>query len=200
MMNKKISIEKFNFLIDTLSDKYKIKAPTAFENEGRYSYDDDVRYSEIKKFEDIVFNKKSSGSPKEILLPIVHTIAIQVENSTIETVKYEDDRDILIFLHPCDIHGITRTDDTFKNDAFYQNRRKKIKFVMMECTKDGWDSCFCTALNTNKTDNYSLALKVEGDMVYLSSKDEALNEHLKDLENLENFNFNFVEENKIEVN
>lgn len=198
-MNKRVSMKKFNSLLETLSSKYKIMAPKVFEKEGRYSYDDDVRYGEVKSFEEIVFEKKSTASPKEVLLPIVHTLSVQVGESVVETVEDKDERDILVFVHPCDIHGITRIDNTFKDDAFYQNRRKKIKFVMIECISGGWDSCFCVSLNTNKTDNYSLAMKVENGEILLSCKDETFNEYLEELENIEKFEFKFVEKNKIEI-
>lgn len=198
-MKKKISIDDFNFLIQKLSKKYRIIAPKAFENEGRYSYDEDIRYSEINSMEEVVFNKKSGGSPKEILLPIVHTISVQVKNQTISTIHEKDEREVLLFVHPCDIHGITRIDNTFKNDEYYQIRRQKIKFIMIECVENGWDSCFCASLGTNQSDNYSLALKIENGNVMVSCKDNFLNEYMENFDDCSDFKFNFVEKNRITV-
>ncbi|MGL4989220.1 MAG: 4Fe-4S dicluster domain-containing protein [Cetobacterium sp.] len=198
-MNKQFSAEEFNLFLDKISKDYKVIAPKAFENEGRYSYNDDVRYSEVKRIEDVVLDKKSNGSPKEILLPIVHTVSVQIGDKVIETIEEDDKRDILLFIHPCDIHGITRIDNTFKNDEFYQIRRKKIKFVMMECLKDGWDSCFCTALGTNKSEDYSVALRVEDGKVFATFRDEFLKDELMNVEDSPEFKFNFVEKNKIDV-
>ena len=45
-MKKKISIDDLNFLIQQLSEKYRVITPKAFKNKGKYSYDDDIRYSE----------------------------------------------------------------------------------------------------------------------------------------------------------
>lgn len=199
-MNKKISIEKFNSLLNILSNDYKIMAPKAFENEGRYSYDDDIRYGEIKKFEEIIFDKKSNASPKEIILPIVHTLAVQVDDRIVPTMEINgDEKDILVFVHPCDIHGITRLDNTFKDDTFYQVRRRKIKFVMIECEKNGWDSCFCVSLNTNISDNYSLALVIKNNEILLECKDKSLEKYFENLEDIEKFQFKFIQKNKIEI-
>ncbi|MGL5085009.1 MAG: 4Fe-4S dicluster domain-containing protein, partial [Clostridium sp.] len=198
-MNKEILSEKFNLLLKKLSKDYRIIAPKSFQNEGRYSYNDDIRYSEISTIEEIVFNKKSTGSPKEVLLPIIHTISIKVKNQIINTVSEEDERDILLFVHPCDIHGITRIDNTFKNDEYYQSRRKKIKFVMIECIDQGWDNCFCTSLGTNKTEDYSIALKVLENKLQLSFNDNTFVKYMNEFEDISNFNFTFVESNKITV-
>ncbi|MGL6119699.1 MAG: 4Fe-4S dicluster domain-containing protein [Fusobacteriaceae bacterium] len=199
-MNKKISIESFNLLLNKMSEHYRFVAPKAFENQGRYSYNADIRYSDIDNIKDVIFNKKSMGSPKEILLPIIHNISIKIKDQVIKTTANEDDRDILLFVHPCDIHGITRIDNTFKNDEYYQSRRKKIKFVLIECIENGWDSCFCSSLGTNKTEDYSIALKLVGDNVEMSFKDDTLKEFMNEFENISDFNFNFVEKNKIVVN
>lgn len=199
-MNIKVSQEQMDGLLLKLSEKYKILAPKAFKNEGRYSYDDDIRYGEISTFDEIIFNKKSSASPKEVLLPINHTLSVTIGNTTVDTTEDKDERDILIFLHPCDIHGISRIDNTFQGDSFYENRRKKMKFVMIECIKNGWDSCFCTCLNTNKSDNYSFGIKVKDNEILIKSQDDDFNIYFQNEEKVfENIEMYFVEENKIDV-
>ncbi|SJZ67052.1 anaerobic sulfite reductase subunit A [Cetobacterium ceti] len=199
-MNIKVSQEQMDGLLLKLSEKYKILAPKAFKNEGRYSYDDDIRYGEISTFDEIIFNKKSSASPKEVLLPINHTLSVTIGNTTVDTTEDKDERDILIFLHPCDIHGISRIDNTFQGDSFYENRRKKMKFVMIECIENGWDNCFCTCLNTNKSNNYSFGIKVKDNEILIKSQDDDFNIYFQNEEKVsENIEMYFVEENKIDV-
>ena len=50
--------------------------------------------------------------------------------------------------------------------------REKVKFALMECN-GGDDTCFCVSMGTNKTDDYSLALKFSDEGVQVQVTDEA---------------------------
>ena len=47
---------------------------------------------------------------------------------------------------------------------------EKVKIVMMECTT-GWDTCFCVSMGTNKTDDYSMAVRFGEGELTLDVKD-----------------------------
>ena len=73
-----------------------------------------------------------------------------------------------------------------------------MKFVCMECT-EGWDTCFCTTMGTNETDNYSLAVRFLEDGLLLNVNDKEFENYFKGEEETE-FNLEFIKENKAEVN
>lgn len=57
-------------LFDRLAAEYKIYAPKRFAKQGRYSDTDIVRYDEIHTAEEIVWDKKSDFSAKEVLTSV----------------------------------------------------------------------------------------------------------------------------------
>lgn len=70
---------------------------------------------------------------------------------------------------------------------------------MIECT-EGFDSCFCVSMEANKTDNYSLAIRVKDEEVFLDIKDKDIQNYF-DGSGLDiDFKPDYIEKNKIEVN
>lgn len=45
---------------------------------------------------------------------------------------------------------------------YYTRMRELVKFVLMECPGRD-DTCFCCSMGTNKTDDYGMAVRFEGD-------------------------------------
>lgn len=173
-MSYSVGMEKMNEIIKNLKKEYKVYAPKRFEKRGRYSDTDLIRYAEINSVEEIVYDEKSDFSPKEVFYPITQALFYFTEDEYRESKV--DNQGILIFARPCDINGIKRLDTIFlKNgeleDIYYKRLRERVKFVLMECG-EGWDTCFCVSMNSNKTDEYSMAVRFCKEHLLVEVKDE----------------------------
>jgi anaerobic sulfite reductase subunit A len=175
----KIKLDRANFDkgLRLLQSEYKVLAPVTTPFKGVCSDTDLTKYEEITSIDEIEFNKKSNFSPKEVILPITQTLFYFTEK------EYKasdiDDKKLLIFLRACDINGVKRLDEIYLNngveiDYFYERLREKVKFVLIGC-KESFRNCFCVSMDSNKTENYSMALNIDSDEVYLDIKDEELN-------------------------
>ena len=201
-MGYKLSIENFNSALKELSKEYKIYAPKVLEGKGRFSDTDIVRYEEISKVEEIEFNKKSQFSYKEVLLPISQTLFFFTENEMKEADMEE--KAPLIVLRSCDLNSLRRIDDIYLRngfeDPFYKKIREKAKFILIGC-ENSFENCFCVTMGTNKTEEYDMYLKVNGNEVTLDVKDAKLNEVVSKYENTSvKVTPDFVTENEVKVN
>ncbi|MEL5865700.1 anaerobic sulfite reductase subunit AsrA [Clostridium cochlearium] len=198
-MGFKMELEDFNYILDKISESYKIYAPKLLKGKGTFSDTDMVRYGEVKTIDEIEFNKKSLFSPKETILPITQTLFYFTEDEVLE--PKIDKKNILIFLRSCDIHAVKRLDEIYlKNgyeDIYYKRLREKVKFVLIECEKS-FENCFCTSMGTNKTEDYSLFVKRQQDKVLVKCKDEDFLNMFKDFKD-EKVEPKFIEENQLEV-
>lgn len=199
-MGISMTVEDFDNILNDLRQEYKIYAPVVWEGKGRYSDTDIVGYSEIQSLKDIVFDRKSDYSPKEVLVPITQTILYFTEDKTIE--PEEDDKKILIFLRACDINGLKRFDDIYlingAVDNYYKRLREKTKYVLMECGESS-RNCFCVSMGTNTTKEYDLFVKPEKDKVLIECKDTDLKKYFSFKENAQVVP-KFVEENDVKIN
>ena len=75
--------------------------------------------------------------------------------------------------------------------------REKVKFALMECN-GGDDTCFCVSMGTNKTDDYSLALKFSDEGVQVQVTDEAFAPYFAGMPQA-GYTPAFVEENELKV-
>lgn len=198
-MGYKINQTKVNEILKELSKEYDIYAPKRFAKQGRYSDTDIIRYDIIEKAEDIVFDEKSDFPAKEVLSPITQTLFYFTEDEYRESKV--SSKKILIFMRPCDINAMEHQNKIYLQnggfaDLYYQRLQEKVKIVLMECTQ-GWDTCFCVSMGSNKTDDYAIAVRNEEDGWLVEVKDEAF----KDVFTGENADFDvkFVEENELEV-
>ena len=201
-MGYKLSIENFNSVLKELSKEYKVYAPKVLEGKGRFSDTDIVRYEEISRVEEIEFNKKSQFSYKEVLLPISQTLFFFTENEMKEADMEE--KAPLIVLRSCDLNSLRRIDDIYLRngfeDPFYKKIREKAKFILIGCEKS-FENCFCVDMGTNKTEEYHMYLKVNGNEVVLDVKDAKLNEVVNNFENTSvEVTPDFVTENEVKVN
>lgn len=73
-MGYRIVKESLNEIFEKFSDKYVIYAPKVFEGDGTFSDVDVIRYGEVSTVDEIVFDKKSEYSFKEIISPITQTL------------------------------------------------------------------------------------------------------------------------------
>lgn len=199
-MGYRLSYAQADELFRKLSAEYEIYAPKLFPKQGRYSDTDLVRYDVVEKAEDIVYDRKSDFSAKEVVSPITQTIFYFTED------EYRESRTgkkkILIFLRPCDINAFEHQDRIFLDnggvtDVFYKRVRDRVRFVMMECV-EGWDTCFCVSMNANKTEDYSAAVRFDGQSLLFQVKDPDLAPYF-DGQSPEPFEPDFISQNKLEV-
>ncbi|MGO0904883.1 anaerobic sulfite reductase subunit AsrA [Clostridioides difficile] len=197
-MKLKLDSSKFNEGLKYLKKDYRIFAPVMIPFKGTFSDTDMIRYKEVSTFEEMEFAQKSNFSPKEVVLPINQVLFYFTEKEFKESDL--DNKKILIFLRACDINGIKRLDEIYLNngeekDYFYKHIREKIKFALVGC-KESFRNCFCVSMDSNKTDNYSLGLNIEGEVLYLDIKDNEF--EVFNGETVE-FNISYVPENLISV-
>ncbi|WP_195938315.1 anaerobic sulfite reductase subunit AsrA [Romboutsia sp. 1001713B170131_170501_G6] len=197
-MKIKLSKDNFNEKLKTLSNEYKILAPVSLEYMGTFSDTDVVRYKEVSSLDEMELNRKSNFSAKEIVFPITQILFYFTENEFKESDI--DDKKLLIFLRACDINAMKRLDEIYlKNgideDYYYKKLREKVKFVLVGC-RESFRNCFCVSMDSNKTDNYSMGIKIDDNEVFLEIKDKDLS--IFNGEKCE-FEIDFVKENLFNI-
>lgn len=173
-MGYELKLHEANRWMEEHSDTYAFYAPVVFEGSGCFSDTDTIRYGEITKIEDIVFDRKSDYSFKEILLPISQTLFYFTEDEV--RVPKAPDKTPVLFLRSCDLHAIRRMDEIYLQNTFedhyYKRLREHMKFVLIGCSK-AFDSCFCVDMGTNISTNYDAYIQVDGDVVSLDVKGDS---------------------------
>lgn len=191
-----------NQVFKNLSEDYLIYAPKLFIDGGAHSDTDLIKYGQIDSVEEIVFDKKSNYSFKEILLPLSQSLFFFTEDD----VKEAEDpkKGAIIFLRSCDLHSVKRLDEMYlKNgfeDYYYKRIRENVKFILMGCEK-AFENCFCVDMETNKIDTYDASIDKKGDIYEMDN-------HCRDWEELfvgnclkqENVNPSYVTETEVHVN
>jgi anaerobic sulfite reductase subunit A len=172
-MGFQMAKDEFNLLLKKLGKSNRIFAPKLYKGAGKFSDTDLVAYGEINYIDDIIFDTKTSFSAKEIVFPINQTMFYFTEEEYREPAI--DERGIIIFLRACDIHAFKRLDAIFLEngpykDNYYEKLRKKVKFFLMECA-ESFSGCFCVSMNTNSTEDYSVFVRKENDIVFCQVKD-----------------------------
>ena len=191
-MGYRIDAEQMNGILEELSERYRIYGP-AFDAQKKR-----VQYREIRRIDQIVYNRQSDFSPKAVYYP-VSQVMFYFRDDGVEDSTLQDDRDILIFARACDIHAVRRQDSLFlKNggaeDLYYKRLREKVKFILMECG-EGFEHCFCVSLGTNQTEEYALAVRFGEDGMLVHVKDEDLAPFFRNGKE-EAYTVSFVQENK----
>lgn len=187
-MGYKLNQEKFENLLSSLAKEYVIYAPKRFPKQGRYSDTDIIRYDKISSLKDIEYTEKSDYAAKEVLSPITETVLYFTDGDYKESKV--SDKPILVFARSCDIHSIKRYDDIYlKNggfvDPYYKRMRDRVKFILMECPSNGWDTCFCKSMGTDSTDEYSLGVKFLDSEILVEMKDESFKNYLENNEKVD---------------
>ncbi|WP_297630483.1 4Fe-4S dicluster domain-containing protein [uncultured Clostridium sp.] len=195
-MDIKFSREAADMFLKSLSEEYDIFAPIAYKNEGRYSNVDSIRYGKIESFNDVVFDKKSHYSAKEVLLPINHIYGVKINGNIIKNEDADNEKKKIIMLRSCDVHAIERIDNKFLSDDFYKARREKVKFMIMECPK-AFDTCYCVSTKTNETENYSLGIRATEENIFIKVKDSDFDKYISDGFTKEEFDIRFAKEDGV---
>jgi anaerobic sulfite reductase subunit A len=193
-----LSTEKMDEILKQLKKNYRVYGPKRFEKRGAKGDSDLVRFAEIDSVKDMVLDVQSDFSPKEIYYPISQTM-IHFENSYSSESVLKEEKDIIIFARPCDINGIESLDKIFLenggfSDIYYKRLRDRVKFFLIECA-EGFEDCFCVSMGSNKTDDYSVAVRLGEENILLEVKDDEFY-HLFKEEKSADFAPMFVEANQ----
>ena len=153
-----------NAVLKRLMDEYLVYAPIRMIGGGAFSDTDSVRYGQISKISDIIFNQKSEYSFKEILLPLSQTLFFFTEYQFKEA---EDPKNgAIIFLRSCDLHAVKRLDEIYLRNGFedyyYKRLRENVKFILLGC-QNPFENCFCVDMQTNTIDTYDASIEQAGD-------------------------------------
>ena len=169
-MGYQLNADALNTVFAKWSDTYDIYAPKLFAGTGRSSMQDIVRYGKITKPEEIVWDKRSDYSAKDVLLPVCQTLFYFNENTVTEAEAPE--KGAIILLRSCDLHAIKRFDYMYlqngPEDYYYKRVRDRVKFVLMGCSQE-FENCFCVSMGTNTSDNYDVALNFKDGQYFLDA-------------------------------
>lgn len=198
-MGYQLSKKRADEIFGQWAKKYDIFAPVVMQGEGCFSDTDSIRYGKVSSLDDIEWNKKSEYSFKEVLLAINETLFYFTEDKT--TVPNGPQKDILIFLRACDRHAVKRLDEIYLNNGFedfyYARVRERAKFILMGC-ESTCNSGFCVSMGTNQTEDYDAYIKVNGDVVTMDVKWDALVADMAEAERVDVIP-DYVTENKEKV-
>lgn len=152
--------------IESLWQEGEVFGPVLQEQKGAFSDTDLTTYGPVKSFDDLVITAKTYLSPKQYVFPIRETL-FHFDEESFKAPEIET-KPIYVFLRACDINGIDRLDTMFlKNgnivDPYYESKRERMVFIMLECTDRGFDSCFCVSMESNMTNDWHFSLSSKGD-------------------------------------
>ncbi|MCC2865585.1 anaerobic sulfite reductase subunit AsrA [Ihubacter massiliensis] len=199
-MGYKLDFEEADRIFDALRDEFEIWAPKRFVGKGRYSDTDIIRYDQVHTAGEIEFHEKSDFPAKEVLTPITETLFYFTEDEY--RASKETKKKLLIFMRPCDVHAKYHQEKIYLQngdfaDSYYQRMSEKVKVVLMECG-EGWDTCFCSSMGTNRTEDYAAAVREDQGTLLIQVKDEALESYFRDCASA-SFAPSFVENNQLQV-
>ena len=164
-MGYQLSRKTADEIFGRLKQDYDIFAPKLYPGEGCFSDTDVIRYGKVGSLDEIEWSKRSDYSFKEALLAVNEVLFYFTEKET--RVPSCTDKKLLIFLRSCDLHAVKRLDAIYLNngpeDFYYKRLREKARFVLMGCS----ETCgtgFCVSMGTNRTEEYDLYLKPEGEL------------------------------------
>lgn len=187
-------------VLRALRRDYRVWAPRRFPKQGRYSDTDVVRYAEVEHFSDIVWDVKSDYPAKEAVTPIQQALFYFTEDEYRESKGPA--KPVLLLARPCDINAQHIQAKIYAgnggyDDFYYQRMRGAVRFAMMECG-GGDDTCFCVSMGTNRTADYSLALRFSAGGVQVQVADGAFAQYFEGMPQAD-YRPAFVEENQLKV-
>lgn len=193
-----IPLDRFDYILDKLREDYIIYGPKRLAHPGQSAEDAEIRYGEIQSAEEIVWDKKSNFSPREVIYPIVQTLLHFKGDSCRENTVPESQKRLLVFMRPCDANGIDRLDTIFLQNGgqaeyFYERLRERLCVVVMECG-DGFDECFCVSMRTNTVEKYSAAARKTPEGIRIHLQDSHFSDYFRG-EQETDYTPNFVQNN-----
>ena len=152
---------QFNAWLTEQQKKYDVYAPVRYAGGNTFDGVDCIRYGTISSISEIVFDKKSEYSFKEVLTPISQTLFFITEEEQKEAEPPK--KGAVIFMRSCDIHALVRLDDMYlrngPEDYYYKRIRNNIRIVLMGC-RESFESCFCVSMGTNISENYDMSINI----------------------------------------
>ncbi len=198
------SLTRSNFkdIFDRLSAEYRLFGPKRLAGRGRFSDTDLITCDFLADIDELEFEEKSFMSPKSVVFPADETTFVFNEEEFKEPLM-RDQREIIVFLRPCDINGFARLDKIFlengdRVDPYYQRRRQKIHFFMIECSSS-FENCFCVAMQSNHTDNYAVALRFDKESIEIQIRNDHFNRFFESFGTKSAFTPEFVKEDAVKV-
>lgn len=171
-MGFRIEKSQFDRWLTEQSKQYDVYAPKRFQGGGEFSDTDCIRYGKVASVDEIVFDRKSQYSFKEVLTPVSQTLFFFTENECKEADAPK--KGAVIFLRSCDLHALKRLDDMYLGngpaDYYYARLRENIKLVLMGC-ESSFESCFCVSMGTNRAENYDMSVQVDNGELLVDCKD-----------------------------
>lgn len=171
-----LSRDSFDQVLHNLSADYRIFAPVLKNGEGRFKDTDVVRYDFVNSLDEMELDIRSDYSFKDAVIPLSETMFFFTEDQIRESSL--DQRQVIVFMRSCDIHGVRRLDQMFlgngeNDDYYYERRREKVKLALIGCGTPCANS-FCVSMESNKTDEYAFSIDVADGQVFCDVKDESL--------------------------
>ncbi len=193
--------EAFSDVFDRMLDRYAVHGPKRFPGRGRFADTDLIKYAKLAALDELELEEKSYMSPKSLVFPPDETMFYFTGREFTEAPE-EGEGEIIVFLRPCDINGFRRLDAMFLEnggvrDLYYLRRRERLRFFMIECV-ESFDNCFCVSMKSNVAEDYSAALRFDGNMVYVEVKDDSFSPLFSDGAPSD-FTPDFVRENRKRV-
>lgn len=199
-MGKRFNREEMHQFFGILKKSYEVYGPKNYQGTGCFSDTDILRYGQLEDWEELVWDRKSDYSFKEVLFPVSETILYFTEKE----MKTADgpDRPRMIFLKSCDFHALKRLDEIYlrngSEDFYYRRMRENTVFVVMGCREPG-ESCFCISMGTNRCEGYDLYAFQDEYGWYFEVKNEKLKDLLPELGQTAEEAPAFVEKNPVQV-
>ena len=170
--------EDFEAAFQKLREVYDVYGPAETQGRGLEADRSSVRFRKLERFGELVNDRQSDFSAKEVYYPVSQTV-FRFDENAYTTVLPEQKKDILIFAHPCDINAIRRLDNIFlKNggsrDLYYDHLRRRVRFALLECPENGFPGCWCVSMGSNAAEDYALAVRPGEGWIAGEVKDSAL--------------------------
>jgi sulfhydrogenase subunit beta (sulfur reductase) len=135
----------FNF-IDTLRSEYRVFGPVKEESQPVFR----EISSSADLFMDYPTTMLSPGKlyiykPKEDILKFTNESKINIEE-----ISQEIEKQVIVGVHPCDLHAVLYLDKIFLgafSDPFYRMRRKNTLIIALNCNQVS-ENCFCSSVGT----------------------------------------------------
>jgi sulfhydrogenase subunit beta (sulfur reductase) len=142
-----LSKDKLDFFAAVVQQFGEVHAPV--EQNGKFAFRRLARWSDAR-----LDYQRTLIPPKKYFLPPKDTLFQYKEGQGYVPVMEAADRRIILFgVHPCDIYALNILDQVFSgkyNDPYYQERRKHVAIIGIDCTPD--EHCFCRSMRADFVD------------------------------------------------
>ena len=200
-MGYQLNADALNTVFAKWLDTYDIYAPKLFAGTGRSSMQDIVRYGKITKPEEIVWDKRSDYSAKDVLLPVCQTLFYFNENTVTEAEAPEKDAIILLRQLRLARHQALRLHvPPERSGRLLLQTRPRPRQIRPHGLQPGIRQLLLRSMGTNTSDNYDVALNVKDGQYFLDVKDDVLGKAVSEAKAPEvDVVPDYVTENKLQV-